>query len=332
MVIAVPISPHVFLVRAPIGIGFVAIYIVVGRRVALVDTGFAHHSRDAIEPALESLGLSFHDVDLVLTTHAHPDHVGGHARVAAASNARVGFHSTDRDRFTGAIERIVATDEFMLAFRRLDLDGRASERKALLVAAGADNIAARQHLDDNDRIDLGGGVAIEVVHTPGHTLGALSFMIRPDGTVLVGDAMQCLGGSAGLPLYQDPGAYRSSLARLNELRATRMGLGHPFRSAVPDEQAAIVAGSAIDAKIGESDAFPVIAQEAARAVLATRPRSLADAVHAFLQWLPPPFNGIDASLDEVGAASLHAALLHLDRERAKRTGNESTGGDSLRTC
>lgn len=307
------ISPHVHLVRGAIGTGFVAIYIVVGRRVALVDTGFAYHPGRAIEPALASLGLSLRDIDLVLTTHGHPDHVGGHAAVAAVSAARLAVHAADRDRLAGRTAEVLATDEFLVDFRRLGLARRASEREALLIEVGGSGIRALRQLNDGERIDLGGSVTMDLVHTPGHTRGSMSFVVQPDQTVLVGDAIQGLGGGSGLPLYQDPEEYRSSLARLGQIGASIVGLGHPFRSALLDRSSPVVSGKAIGSILGESATFPIIADETARGVVASWPPSGADAVRAFLRRLPPPFEHHDPSLERVGGASLHAALLHLDR-------------------
>lgn len=309
MAAAEAFSRNISLIRGPIGERFVAIYVVVGHRVALVDTGFADHPRSAIDPALAALGLSLGDIDLVLTTHGHADHMGGHAAVVDASAARIRIHAGDRGRLHA---RSGMSDEFARVFRRLGLDGRAGEREQMLVDNTGGTVPVGQLLRDGDRIDLGSGVALEVVETPGHTAGSVTFVVHPDETALTGDAIQGLGGGSGLPLYEDPDAFRASLVRLAGLDVAHVGLGHAFRSA-HIEGSPIIDGAALGSLLDESALFPDIAAQTAAAVIATRPPSMSDAVSEFLRRLPAPYAAPNANVETVGGASLHAAWLHLDR-------------------
>ncbi|MBA3795827.1 MAG: MBL fold metallo-hydrolase [Chloroflexi bacterium] len=310
MAAAEPVSRHVSLIRGSIGEGFVAIYVIVGHRVALVDTGFADHPRSAIQPALSALGLSLQDIDLVLTTHGHADHMGGHAAVVSASAARVRIHAGDSGRLHA--RSVMSDDEFARVFRRLGLDERAAERERMLVEVTGGTVAVGRPLRDGDRIDLGAGVALEVVETPGHTAGSVTFLVHPDGTALAGDAIQGLGGGSGLPLYEDPDAYRASLVRLAGLDVAQVGMGHAFRSAHVDGSS-IVAGARLGPLLDESARFVDIAAQTAAAVVAMRRPSMTDAVEQFLRRLPPPYATPGAGLETLGGASLHAAWLHLER-------------------
>src|SRR5262249_35698379 len=58
---------------------FTCLLIETGRHVVLVDTGAGEHSRTtgAIRARLEVAGVRPADVDTVIVTHAHPDHIGG---------------------------------------------------------------------------------------------------------------------------------------------------------------------------------------------------------------------------------------------------------------
>ena len=55
------------------------VYIVRGAITALVDTGVFGTPTNDVAPALASLGLSLSDVDLVVNTHGHMDHLGGNS-------------------------------------------------------------------------------------------------------------------------------------------------------------------------------------------------------------------------------------------------------------
>jgi metallo-beta-lactamase superfamily protein len=58
---------------------YTCLLIETGRHVVLVDTGAGEYSRSsgAIQARLEVAGIRPKDVDTVILTHAHPDHIGG---------------------------------------------------------------------------------------------------------------------------------------------------------------------------------------------------------------------------------------------------------------
>ncbi|MBM3140960.1 MAG: MBL fold metallo-hydrolase [Chloroflexi bacterium] len=65
-------------------------------------------------------------------------------------------------------------------------------------------------LKDGDVIDLGGGVRVSVIATPGHSVDSLSYYLEDEGVLFTGDTL--LGSST--TTVWDLGLYRRSLARL----------------------------------------------------------------------------------------------------------------------
>lgn len=105
--------------------------------------------------------------------------------------------------------------------------------RELLAATGARLAAhpldvpdAEIALGDGDRLQVG-SLTVEVLHTPGHTPGSLSF--QPPGAVITGDTLfvtRC--GRADLP-GSDPADLYRSLQRLAALPpATRVYPGHDY--------------------------------------------------------------------------------------------------------
>ena len=58
---------------------YVAAYLLRGARNIIIDTGIVPAPDRDIAPALRTVGLDLSDIDLIINTHGHPDHVGGNA-------------------------------------------------------------------------------------------------------------------------------------------------------------------------------------------------------------------------------------------------------------
>ncbi len=72
-------------------------------------------------------------------------------------------------------------------------------------------VAVDRLLTDGDLLDAGGGVLLEVLHTPGHSPGSLSLRLAADDAFITGDAVPVPGD---LPIFDDFGSAVASLERL----------------------------------------------------------------------------------------------------------------------
>jgi hydroxyacylglutathione hydrolase len=111
-------------------------------------------------------------VERVLVTHGHGDHIAGIPAVKLA--------------YPRAVVTVSQDDAAMLADAELNL----SADFGMPVTAGS----ADQCVRPGDRLDLGGGTW-QVLDTSGHTPGGVSFYCRSAGVVIVGDAL--FAGSIG---------------------------------------------------------------------------------------------------------------------------------------
>ena len=143
-----------------------------------------------------------------LVTHGHIDHVGGIDGVAS-STVRAYLHPDDLDmaRHPGEqLRSLLGTDPF-------GEDAVVSTRFTELV--------------DDDVLDLA-GVALRVLHTPGHTPGHCCFHVEAEGLLFSGD--QLFAGSIGrtdLPGGSYPTLMASMASRILPLpEQTRVLPGH----------------------------------------------------------------------------------------------------------
>jgi glyoxylase-like metal-dependent hydrolase (beta-lactamase superfamily II) len=74
----------------PFRVGRVNCYVLVDPPVTVIDPGTLQRgSLDELETVLSSKDLGFGDVEQIVVTHAHPDHFGAAAEIAARSGARI---------------------------------------------------------------------------------------------------------------------------------------------------------------------------------------------------------------------------------------------------
>lgn len=156
--------------------------IVEGGRVTVVDAG-GSRELSLLEAGLESIGLGLGDVEALLITHAHSDHIG-FAREMAESGVPVKVHED---------EAAFATDGSRGSqVQPLDLPVWRPQVWAFLIEmirAGAAQEYRLRRVDtvrDGDVVDCPGRP--RVVATPGHTLGHASYVVGGD-VLFAGDAI-----------------------------------------------------------------------------------------------------------------------------------------------
>jgi glyoxylase-like metal-dependent hydrolase (beta-lactamase superfamily II) len=204
-------------------------YVVVeGGRVTVVDAG-GSRELGLLLTGLGTLGLDLDAIEAVLLTHAHTDHIGFAAEVAAAG-IPVKVHEDEaafaREPTAGTQ---VATGDLPMWRPPVILF------LAEMVRAGAHRVrpvSGVETVRDADVLDLPG--RLRVVATPGHTAGHAAYLL-PDRRVLFsGDALVTLDlitGATGprlLPgmFHRDALQARGSLSRLAALDARLLLPGH----------------------------------------------------------------------------------------------------------
>jgi len=226
------VHENVYRIATPIAEAETQVYLVRGRQAALVDSGTADSVPERIVPALGALGLRLGDIDFVINTHPHWDHAGGNAQVRAAGRAQVLLHVADRPFTVGPEGFLESQFDISDISRTLGRHDLVSARHDLLRRHLGESMHIDRWLAEGERIDLGAGVVLEVVHTPGHTAGSVSLYWQREGVLFTGDSAQGLGASpGGLPFYFHVDEYQRSLSRLRELSVATLCLGHGFRTA-----------------------------------------------------------------------------------------------------
>lgn len=194
----------------------------------LIDTGVAGTVTDVIAPALAAAGIGLEGLVEVVITHADVDHYGGDGELRALrADMPIRAHALDRAQIE-SWQRIAA--ERYGWYRPHGLDYPPTAWEWLERAAGPDT-ALSGTVADGELIDLG-GVEVEILHLPGHSLGHIGVFLPATRTAIVGDAVMgygfddLSGRRASPPPYVDLHAYRGTIERVGGLGATRLCTAH----------------------------------------------------------------------------------------------------------
>lgn len=161
---------------------YTCLLIETGRHIALVDTGAGETSRTtgAILARLEVAGVRPRDVDTVILTHAHPDHVGG----AVGSGGRPVFPNA-RHILSEYEWEFWTRPHPDLAGLRVPVDVKATIGRSARRAVDA--LRFQMETVDRETEVLPG---VRVIPAPGHTPGHLALLIASgdDRLLSIGDA------------------------------------------------------------------------------------------------------------------------------------------------
>lgn len=146
----------------------------------LIDTGVVGMA-PKIRDSVEALGFDMQDIRILLSSHAHFDHVQGHAIVQRMSGAQVMALAGDAD----ALE--AGRDLSPLAFE------------------GWEPVVVDRRLQDGEHISLG-GVTLTPTWAPGHTQGCTTWSLDTEdsGEALNVAIFGCNGPNEGVQLLHNP--------------------------------------------------------------------------------------------------------------------------------
>jgi glyoxylase-like metal-dependent hydrolase (beta-lactamase superfamily II) len=188
-----PGDVHRLELPTPFAIGPVSSWVLRGEPLTLVDPGpHMDRTREALERGLAGLGLRVEDVELVLLTHQHHDHVGLAAEVRERSGARVAGSArlaAYLADFDGAMDRDDAYAVATMVRHGLDADTRDTLNQ---VSRGFRHYSASATVDevlgDGDEL-VAGGRTLRVHERPGHSPTDTVFHEEATGLLVGGDHM-----------------------------------------------------------------------------------------------------------------------------------------------
>jgi glyoxylase-like metal-dependent hydrolase (beta-lactamase superfamily II) len=248
-------SPSIEQIELPVRDGFtVNAWLLRGEPLTLVDTGpRIAATLTALEEGLRARGVRLEDIELVLATHHHDDHVGLAATIQRRSGARIaaleavaaygrdhpGRTAADRASAARLLRAHGVPDELM---GHNDAYWRAIE-------AQGESYHTDVRLADGDRIRAGGR-DLRVVWRPGHTTTDTLFVDAAAGVALVGDHLLAATASNTEILATGPTTRPRPASRRDYLTNLRLTAQMPLRDLLPGHGPPITDHAAlIDARL-----------------------------------------------------------------------------------
>jgi glyoxylase-like metal-dependent hydrolase (beta-lactamase superfamily II) len=187
----IPDTLHLLALPTPFPIGPVNVYLVEGDPLTLIDTGpKAGVSRTALEAGLASLGYRVEDLQRVIITHHHVDHMGLAAEIVARSGAEVLTHPYNVPWLADLAGQQARNHPFYAhiweeAGVPEPIVGLISEAN-LGMLRWMDAVTPTSTLEEGQTIELG-GAPWRVFHTPGHAGGLICLWEPASRTLLAND-------------------------------------------------------------------------------------------------------------------------------------------------
>jgi glyoxylase-like metal-dependent hydrolase (beta-lactamase superfamily II) len=181
--------------------------------LTILDTGIPGNTKRILSAA-DYLGYESTAIRHILITHADFDHVGSLAGLVKATGAMVYAGEISKPY----IETAQPPPHGPAAFRLV----MGAMQSMMVQPTKVDEVVV-----DGDTLPLGGG--IEVLSTPGHTAGSMSFYWRAESVLFIADLMMTQGGSLrpmpGMVTW-DKEAVRKSTNKALALGPSYIAVGH----------------------------------------------------------------------------------------------------------
>jgi len=230
---------HCLRIPTPFAVGRVNCYLIEDEPLTLIDTGpNSGKALDELQSQLEARGHSIDDLELLIVTHQHIDHLGLAEIVVQRSGARVAALGVARERLANFDEDAEAEDRF--AVELMLRNGIPEEVTVALRSVSRSFRGWGSHVEVSDPLEDGQALpyrdrTLQAIHRPGHSPSDTVFWDEQRRILIAADHLiahissnplisRPLDGSAQRP--QALVTYIESMRRTREMPAAIVLSGH----------------------------------------------------------------------------------------------------------
>ena len=205
------ILPGTYLLKVPFGPVWTGIALVRGEKNILIDSSHLEPETYLL-PALDELGMKIDDIDWLLNTHVHGDHIGGHHALVTRYGLKTATLASAADALRDPVKVAIRV--------RTRFPRNSPPPQSYLKGVEPDRL-----LDEGELLEG----RFRALATPGHDDGCLVWIDTMTGTAFTGDSIQANGTICqGVAFYRDLAAYRQTLAKLSVEPLDNIVCGHDY--------------------------------------------------------------------------------------------------------
>ncbi len=175
-------------------------YILVGKKAVIVDCGPTSSIENLYKGIIE-VGVAPEDVAYVALTHVHADHSGGTGTlIKKLPNAKVIVHRRGAPHLVDPSKLWAATQETLTYVADIFGQPEPVPQDRIVIAS------------EGMTIDVGAGVQLQVVETPGHSAHNLGYFDQTNSDLYVGDSAGAYISELDVVLPTTPPPFRPDIA------------------------------------------------------------------------------------------------------------------------
>jgi hydroxyacylglutathione hydrolase len=173
---------------------FVNTLIIFGNRITLVDTG-VRGSEKAIFRYIQENGRKIEDIETIILSHSHPDHIGSAAVIKDLTGCRVLSHEAEADWI-----------------KDIDLQNRERPVPGFFTLVDRPT-EVDEYLAGGQVIRLADNLNALIIHSPGHSRGSLNILFIEDRILFTADSVPLMND---IPNYENYRELKNSLKAIEE--------------------------------------------------------------------------------------------------------------------
>lgn len=172
---------------------FVNVILVFGDKITLIDSG-VKGSEDKIRQYIEEQNRDFAEIDTLILSHSHPDHIGSAAKIKELTGCKVLGHEAEKEW----IENIEIQNQQRPVPGFFNLVDRSVEIDAFI--------------SDGQELTIEDGITLKFIHAPGHSMGSLNIEFVEDQILFTADSIPLKND---IPNYDNFSDLMNSLDRIS---------------------------------------------------------------------------------------------------------------------
>ena len=205
------VLPDTYLLKVPFGPVWTGIVLLKGEKNILIDSSHLEPEKYLI-PALEMLGMKISDIDWLLNTHVHGDHIGGHYSLVTKYGLKTATLKSSADALRDPVKVAIRV--------RTRFPKNSPAPQSYLKGVEPDLV-----LDEGELLEG----RFYALATPGHDDDCLTWVDSFTGTAFTGDSLQANGTpTQGVGFYRSLPDYLGTLEKLSGAGLRNIVCAHEY--------------------------------------------------------------------------------------------------------